>query len=199
MVQKKIAALVLAAGASTRLGVPKQLLKLNGTTLLERLLTEIHNSQINNITVVLGAQYFEILDSLSSFEICIVENENWQEGIGSSIRKGIIQILQNNETLDGVLLFLCDQPYVTSSLINQIVNQFYESDLDIVTCNFGKDFGPPTLFSKSLFNDLSQLAGDHGAKKIIKSNSYSIAYVDFPLGIFDIDSVQDFDMISKMI
>jgi molybdenum cofactor cytidylyltransferase len=122
--------------------------------------------------------------------------------MASSIRCGLNALLEIAPSSEGVILMVCDQPYVTSSLLTNLVTEHKTSGKPIITCSYENTFGPPTFFHKSTFQELLQLKGDAGARKIVQQYSDNIGIIPFPKGNIDIDTQSDyenlFNSISKL-
>jgi molybdenum cofactor cytidylyltransferase len=187
----KLSILILAAGNSSRLGQPKQLIEFEGKTLIERI-TETALTISKEILVVLGGNSSLITPKLERLEdrISILFNPDWQEGIGTSIRKGV-EFLANKS--DSILILLSDQPLVNQGLIEKMIETFESTKCPIITCHYGNQLGVPMLFDKTVFPELLKLSGDKGAKSFLSSFQDKIATVDFPEGSFDIDTEEDIE------
>jgi molybdenum cofactor cytidylyltransferase len=187
----KLSILILAAGNSSRLGHPKQLIEFEGKTLIERI-TETALSISKEVLVVLGGNSSLITPKLEQFEdsISILFNPDWQEGMGSSIRKGV-EVLTNKS--NSILILLSDQPFVNQGLIQKMIEIFESTKCPIITCHYGNQLGVPMLFDKSIFPELLKLSGDKGAKSFLSSFQDKIAKISFPEGSFDIDTEEDIE------
>jgi molybdenum cofactor cytidylyltransferase len=194
---KNFAVILLAAGKSSRLGHPKQLLLYDGQTLLQHSLQVASASNANPIVVVLGAQADIIKKEIDQAEAHIVVNADWQEGMASSIRSGVKHLVQIFPSVEGAILMVCDQPYVTSSLLNDLIATHQNTGKPIVTCGYANTFGPPTLFHKSLFPELLQLKADVGARGILRQHTDQAEVILFPEGSLDIDTEADYQKLSK--
>jgi molybdenum cofactor cytidylyltransferase len=186
-----ISLILLAAGESSRLGTPKQLLMYRGKNLMQHTIDQTQEMGLDTV-LVLGAFSDQILEQVDTNNIKVVLNENWREGLASSIRYGLGQVLQSNPDTEAVILVLCDQPFLTTEILEQILEKYYNSGLPIVHCNYGEATGPPTLFHKSMFPHLLKLQGHDGAKKVINIFRDKLALVDFPDGKWDIDTKEDY-------
>ena len=184
--------IILAAGASRRLGHAKQLLNVEGMPLLSYMITQAIKTKARRVFVVLGANAEAIRSTVVNDEVEWVENSNWKEGMSSSIRSGINHLIKHHPEVEATVLMMCDQPFVTTRLINQIIEKQMQSGKDIVTCSYGGVVGPPTLFTFKFFPELLKLKGDAGAKKIIERSPDQVATVDFPRGEIDIDTESDY-------
>lgn len=186
---------MLAAGASTRLGNPKQLLQYDGKTLLKHVIDAAVNSNANLVIVVLGSNANLISKEINKTAAHIIENAEWEEGMASSVRNGLKELLKISQKTDAVIFMVCDQPFVSSALINELIDTQQKTGKPIVTCNYGEAIGPPALFHRSFFTELLQLKGDSGARKIIQQHSDEVATVLFPKGKIDIDTEEDYRLL----
>ncbi|MGF7039494.1 nucleotidyltransferase family protein [Mucilaginibacter lappiensis] len=186
--------IILAAGASSRLGTPKQNLIYQGQTLLQRAIhTALTSACCEKIVVVLGANEGVIRPNISDHQIHITYNPNWQEGIASSIRLGITELQKLEPNIKAAILMLCDQPFVDPLLIYQLTERKAENNNGIVACAYKDTLGVPALFDASYFPQLLMLQGKEGAKKLIKAFSHDVLPVAFPLGAIDIDTMDDYE------
>ena len=193
----KIGIVILAAGASTRLGEPKQLLEYDHKNLLQRTIDAAVSSAANTVVIVLGANADQISKEIDKSKINVIINTEWEEGMASSIRNGLNELLFISPLTDAVILMVCDQPHISSQIINDLINKQKESGKAIVTCNYGETFGPPALFHKTLFHELMHLKGDVGARKIIQHHSNEVATVPFIKGEIDIDTKEDYEALNN--
>lgn len=190
------AMLIVAAGASSRLGRPKQLLTLQGQSLLQHTVRVAQQSTLGPVIVVLGAHAPEVRSSIEAFGVELVYNEDWQEGMAASIRCGMAHVQQVHPAVDAVILMVCDQPYVSPVLLQQLQRAHQNTGKPIITCSYADTFGPPTLFHQSLFAQLLQLTGDVGARSILKMHADRVEAIPFPEGAVDIDTDADFQNMS---
>ena len=188
---------ILAGGASTRLGRPKQLLQYRGKTLLNHAVNEAINAKADAVVVILGknADLFE--GEIDKEEVRVVINKNWKEGMASSVRLGLDTLLKSKPYIDAVILMVCDQPHISSSVLNELITKQQKTTKQIVTCNYGESIGPPALFHKKYFRDLAKLNGDVGARNIIEQNMHDVAMILFPEGNIDIDTEDDYEALKK--
>lgn len=161
MNSKNPTAILLAAGSSSRLGRPKQLLPWRGTTLLGYTLQQINLSNIENIILVLGANAETIENSLDLAKLRIVYNPAWETGKASSIQCGLNAI---QEECSQMMFFLCDQPFLTSELINTVIQTANTTDAEIIAPTVGEVIINPVLFKKKTFSAFNSLKGDQGGK-----------------------------------
>lgn len=184
---EKTPIIILAAGESKRLGFSKQLVHFQGDTLLNNSI-KLACSISKNVTVILGANFNEISKSITNKQtINILRNENWKSGMASSIKLGV----EFHRNADKILIMLCDQIYLTNSILLELFEKEKQSQKPIIACNYGEKIGVPILFNQTIFNDLMALSGDKGASAILKNHQESIESILFEKGIFDVDSPQD--------
>jgi molybdenum cofactor cytidylyltransferase len=189
--------IILAAGASTRMGEPKQLLKYNEVTLMQHAIDEALAGGAQQVFVVLGSGGEKISEEIIKKQAKVLYNKNWEEGIASSIREGLQQSLLLSENADAMILMVCDQPYVNAALLKNLVRHHVESGKPIVASQYKDTLGTPVFFHKSFFPELLKLKGDTGAKKILMDNRDQVQAVRFPLGDIDIDNMADYKMLLK--
>ena len=189
--------ILLAAGASSRLGHPKQLLSLNGQSLLQHSLQAALDATAGPVVVVLGANADAIKKSVQWQQVQTVLNQNWQEGMAASIRCGVQHLLKGASEVEAAILMVCDQPFVSSALFKNLISAHRQTGKPIVTCSYADTFGPPTLFQKSLFSELLQLKGDVGARSILRDHANNIASIPFSEGVIDIDTEADYQQVAK--
>ncbi|MFK7949259.1 MAG: NTP transferase domain-containing protein [Saprospiraceae bacterium] len=184
----KTAILIIAAGASRRLGQPKQLLNYKNTFLLNYIIQECKAGEIGDIYVVLGANQEQIKSKLSN-DISIFINDNWQKGMGNSIAFGMQNII--NKDYDSVIIAVGDQPFFSRTILQSIIGKQSNTNSSIVISKYEKGRGTPCFFNENLFSELIQLKGDIGAKPIIKKYKHQVEMIDFPKGNIDIDTIDD--------
>lgn len=186
--------IILAAGESSRFGRPKQNLVFNGKTLLQRAVESGLESRCSTITVVLGANSIEITPISRTTTLY---NKEWKEGMASSIRTAILEI-NNDLSLDQVVIMLCDQPFVDATLLNSLISKQTETGKAIVACTYNGTTGVPALFHRTLFPELLLLQGQEGAKKILKDHADDIAIIPFERGGIDIDTPADYEQLHNL-
>lgn len=184
--------IILAAGASSRLGRPKQQLLLQGGTLLQRAVRSAVASACQPVVVVLGANAETIAPSIASEQIHITQNNSWDQGMASSVKAGLQALLELEPNCSSVLLMLCDQPFVDTAVLHSLLEAHAISGNGIVACNYGHTLGAPVLFSAHYFKDLLALEGQEGARKLLHQYPEEVASVLFPKGAIDIDTVSDY-------
>ncbi|MFI5162967.1 MAG: NTP transferase domain-containing protein [Sphingobacteriales bacterium] len=188
------AAIILAAGGSSRLGQPKQNLLFNNKTLLQHAVDAAQQSKCHLIIVVLGAN----ADQIDPIPYAVtLYNKDWEEGMASSIKIGINKV-GRDVSVNRVIIMLCDQPYVTAGLLNSMIDKQIETGKPIVACTYNGTMGVPVLFDRFLFAELLLLLGQEGAKKIIITHADKVAAVPFERGDIDIDTPADYEQLRKL-
>lgn len=189
---QSIGIIVLAAGASVRMNEPKQLLQFEGKTLLRRAVETAVESIFKPAVVVLGANFERAKAEIEDLPAAIVFNEDWQSGLSSSLKIGIENLRQIAPNVAAAVIALADQPFVTAQHLNLFAEKFYQSNNSIVAAEYNETLGVPALFSRNIFEDFSDLAGDKGAKPIIEKHCERLSTIALPEAAFDIDTPQDF-------
>jgi molybdenum cofactor cytidylyltransferase len=187
-----IGAVILAAGGSTRMGFPKQLLQFCGETLLRRAALVALGASCQPVVVVTGANAAASRESLREVGVREINNQQWQCGMSSSIRTGIEELIKVNSEATAAVVMLCDQPLVTTEIIRGLVRAHREANCSIVASRYGNSYGVPALFGRGHFAELRELNGDEGAKSIIKRHLNQVHLLPFPDGEIDIDTPDDF-------
>jgi molybdenum cofactor cytidylyltransferase len=145
------------------------------------------------IIAVLGANADFLIKETANQSIEVILNNEWSEGMASSIRCGINQLLETAPGTDAAIIMVCDQPYVTTKLLEDLVKKYQETRKPIIASSYENNQGTPALFDKTIFAALLELKGDVGAKRIMKANPDLVALVNFPLGNIDIDTKEDYN------
>ncbi|MFT4759432.1 MAG: molybdenum cofactor cytidylyltransferase [Paraglaciecola sp.] len=192
-----ISILILAAGNSSRLGQPKQLVNFGGKPLICHIIEQALFVKMRSVFVVLGGNKSLILPKITHLPVTIVDNENWAKGMGSSIATGLKAIQEQNPETTGIVTLLCDQPFVSADLIHQIIQKQEETQAAIVASSYSGNAGVPAFFSQSIFKELLNLSEKGGARKIIRQHLSEIECVSFSEGIFDIDTPEDLNRIQE--
>lgn len=193
---KNVAAIVLAAGLSSRFSGNKLLCPLDGKPLVTYAIDSARASYCSRIYVVIDGKNSELKDVIPDGCMSII-NEESEKGISISIRRGIETL---EESIDAVVILLGDQPFVDSSMINSLVEIFEKTSAPVVSFRFDGKPRNPALFSKKVFKKLCGLKGDRGAQKIIAEMT-EVKYLDIndPNVLFDIDSEDDLSVAESII
>lgn len=192
MTSFRFGAVVLAAGASTRMGEPKQLLRLEGRTLLRRTVDAVFASSAWPVVVVLGAQSELIRPEVARLPVLIVENGDWKEGLSSSIRAGVGVLETFSLLLQAGLLVTCDQPNFSAEAVARLIRVHRQGGPSIVAARYGGHPGSPALFARSHFHELMGLHGPEGARPLFARHAERFATVDLPELATDLDTPEDY-------
>lgn len=206
---RNVGAVILAAGGSTRLGQPKQLLVFRGETLVRRAVRAAAEAGCDPVIVVVSEELghairseIDIRDSrISSFpalgvftRASTVENGEWRKGVGTSIRQGLRQLPRS---VDAVVLLTCDQPLVDGSVVGKLIAAWEETGRPMAASSYANTLGVPALFDRSCFEALLALPDDSGAKNLIAAQPDEVATIAFEPGAIDIDTPDDFHRLTN--
>jgi molybdenum cofactor cytidylyltransferase len=191
--------IILAAGASTRMGTPKQLLPYRQRSFIRHITEVAIASVCQPIAVVLGAHAERIKPEISQLPVQIVENQQWAEGMSTSIRVGLEALLAMNPNLEAVAIALCDQPFVSFPILDRIVEAYHLTGKPIIASEYSGTLGVPALFNRTLFSELMTLKSTEGAKKLIKKHIHQVFSVPFAEGAIDIDTPKDYEQLQTLI
>jgi molybdenum cofactor cytidylyltransferase len=180
--------IVLAAGASTRFGSPKQITPVLGVPLLPLLLSRATAIAGHAVTVVLGAHSAEIAPALGRSPVSLVVNREWREGIAASIRAGVSSL---PGSCAAALLLLADQAAVTSADLQRLADLWRRTPRAIVAAQYGGGHGVPAVFPRSEFPALLRLRGEQGAELVLRNPAAELIGVPMPSAATDIDRPGD--------
>ncbi|HVI47658.1 MAG TPA: nucleotidyltransferase family protein [Chitinophaga sp.] len=184
--------IILAAGASKRLGSPKQQLVFQKQMLLQRIIDTSLQTRCRPVVVVLGAYADDIRKDITASNIHLALNTNWESGMASSIHTGIRELLRITDTINGAFILVCDQPFITPQLLHELMSARLTTGKEIIACCYNDILGTPVLFSRAFFPQLMALSGQEGAKKLLLKYTAITATVSFPQGAIDIDTPEDY-------
>lgn len=188
--RQSIAILVLAAGSSSRMGRSKQLLPINGKPLLLLSIEAALEVKAGQVIVVLGANREEHRKIIRHLPVDVVINEEWERGMGNSLKKGMQHVMASAPSTEAVIVMVCDQPMITGAHLDNLIRAFTTTKCPIVASAYGGAIGVPALFDQTLFNQLLHLRDQAGAKQIIESNAHGV--INFPGGEVDLDTPGDY-------
>lgn len=194
---RRVAAIVLAAGAGTRMaGRVKQLLPWRGKTLLENAIDVAMQSSAHQVYVVLGAHAGEIRLAIRNTSAQVIVNREWETGQASGIRAGVRVIPPH---IDAAIFINADQPLITSAAIDRVIARYYVTDAPMVVSQFAGRRGSPVLFDRAHFAELMQLEGEQGGRELFARHADELAYVDFEdarLGL-DVDTPEEYENVMR--
>lgn len=186
---------ILAAGSSSRLGQPKQLLSYKNTSLLKNTITEASPVTNTAVIVVTGSNHELIEKEITDPEIKTIFNPDWELGMSSSITKGLKELLRSYPDIEKCIFAVCDQPFVTTKVFENLISKHEKTEKGIIASAYSETLGTPVLFHKKYFTELLQLKGQEGAKKMINRFLEDTAKVPFEKGNIDIDTIEDYNQL----
>jgi molybdenum cofactor cytidylyltransferase len=186
--RQHITIIILAAGSSTRMGMPKQLLPYQGRSLLRHVTEIALASSADSTVIVLGANAESMEREVAGLPVRVLHNRDLSAGLSASLRTAIAALPDH---VDAALIMLCDQYLVSQELLNAMILEFRSSRKPIVACAYAGTVGVPALYDRSLFPQMLQLTGDRGAQQLIKEHLADVRSVPFPEGIADADTTAD--------
>lgn len=190
-----VGAVILAAGESSRLGEPKQLLPYRGCSLIRRAINAAIEGGCAPIMVILGSDVASVSEEIPQDGTVIVENPDWRSGIGTSVRTGVQQLLTVAPKTKALVLLVCDQPFVNGEVVRKLIEHWRTEGKPIVASAYSGTLGVPALLDSSCFAELLQIGDSHGAKSIILRLPSRVTPFDFANGSIDIDNRHDYEQI----
>lgn len=191
-----VGAVILAAGASSRMGRPKQILRYRDDTLLRHAARAALGAGCWPVIAVTGAHAELSRGELAGLDVREAFNPQWESGMASSIRAGLEGVLRAHAEVPAVVFLLCDQPLVTAGVVAALIEAHRATGSSLVASAYGGSFGVPALFSSSLFGELARLEGRAGAKQVIEKHLAETQVVPFAGGEIDIDTPDDLARLS---
>ena len=179
---------VLAAGASTRFGATKQLVRVSGRPLMHTIVSRAVELAGHSVTVVLGAHAGELAPLLKHSPASVTINREWSEGIASSIREGLAH---TPATADGVLILLADQAAVTTEDLRRLAGAWRRNPSGIAAAQYSGGVGVPAIFPRWCFRELNELRGDRGAQGLLQRHADRVVRLPMPSAELDIDRPED--------
>ena len=197
-VPRRVAAVVLAAGDSTRLGVPKQLIEFRGTSLVRAAAIAAGDAGASVVIVVLGASAPSVAQALEGLpHIATVSNDRWRDGLASSLATGIREVLRLDARCDGVLITMADQPLVNSESLRRVLNAF-DSQTRLVAAEYSGTIGVPAVIGREHLDALLLLEGDAGAGRWLRGLGDAVRRIPLPEAALDIDTAEDLALLAAL-
>lgn len=184
-------AVVLAAGGSSRLGRPKQLLPFRGRPLVRVAAEAAVDAGARPVAVVTGASADEVAAAVAGLPVSTVHNPRWADGIAGSIAAGVSAVLAARPDCPAILLLACDQPLVTAQLLRDLVALRSARDAPAAAAAYAGTVGIPAVYGRAMFPLLMELKGNAGAKSILLRHRSEVATLDFPDAATDVDTAAD--------
>lgn len=183
--------IILAAGNSSRLGRPKQLLVFKGKTLIEWTIEAALATNFKPVVVVLGAFADQVKEKIP-LTVAHLINDNWSDGMASSIAAGLAEILKHSPDLENLIITVSDQAYINATILSALQQKHISTKKGIIASSYAKTTGTPALFNKRYFSQLLSLTGNNGAKSMLKLHDNDVETVAFAQGNIDIDTETDY-------
>jgi molybdenum cofactor cytidylyltransferase len=187
----RIAGLVLAAGGSTRMGRPKQLIERGGRTLVRNAILAALEGGCDPVAVVVGAHAARVRREAAGLEATIIEHRRWREGLGSSIARGLAELRRLSDEPDAVMLLLCDQPSLAAGVVRRLARAWRRASrragTTMAACEYAGTLGTPAVFGRAEFARLAKLAGDRGAQRLLLESAERVARISWEAGATDLD------------
>ncbi len=191
--RRQYGVVILAAGASRRMGTPKALLPVDGQPMVGRVVEAALAAPVWPVVVVLGAHAEQVRPVLARYPVLVVENAAWSEGMASSLRTGLALLQQFSRRLDGALFALCDQPACSAATILRLIAAHETTGRPIAASRYSARRGAPALFGREHFAALAALTGEEGARLLLNGDPSQVAEVDLPELAIDLDTPEDYE------
>ncbi|MDY0904506.1 nucleotidyltransferase family protein [Pedobacter sp. CFBP9032] len=183
--------IILAAGNSSRLGRPKQLLIFKDKTLIEWTIEAALATKFKPVVVVLGAFANQVKEKIP-LTVAHIINDNWSDGMASSIAAGLAEILKHSPDLENLIITVSDQAFINETILSALQQKHISTKKGIIASSYAKTTGTPALFNKRYFSQLLSLTGNNGAKSMLKLHDNDVETVAFAQGNIDIDTETDY-------
>jgi CTP:molybdopterin cytidylyltransferase MocA len=183
-----VVAIVLAAGSAGRFGSPKQCLPVDGVPLVRR--AAMAGLAVGAVVVITGAHADAVADALRGLRVEMLHNPQWADGMGTSIACGIRHVAQGSQER-AALICLSDQPLVGADQLQRLIDAHRETPEQIIASDHGLTLGPPCIFPRRFFPELTQLAAAHGARHVLARHAADVRSVAMPEASIDIDTPED--------
>lgn len=185
-----IVIIVLAAGSSSRMKAIKQLKKIDNNFLLDIILKKAKLLNTEKIYCILGANFKQIREEISTKDVTFIYNKNYNKGLSSSIVTGIENMI-NTSTTNRVLILLADQPAISKEYLEEMIFLSDKEKSKIIASKYSNSFGVPAIIPQQFFEELLKISGDKGAKKFLELNKTNIITPSLKTNLFDIDTPED--------
>jgi molybdenum cofactor cytidylyltransferase len=194
---RPVAAVVLAAGGSERMGMPKQLLPIEGQPMVRRVAQAVCEAGLAQVIIVVGAYAEAVEQALRGLPVEVVSNDTWAEGLSSSVRAGLGAL---RPEVHAALMVLADQPALTPGLLQSLVTRYRSTGARIVAPFSRGQRGHPVLIDRTLFPELMAVQGDQGGKNLLARLKVEIERVEWddPVDLQDVDTLQDYEQARKL-
>jgi molybdenum cofactor cytidylyltransferase len=197
--EERIICLILAAGASSRMGGhPKALLPWGETTVLQHLLRQVKQAGLKTVVLVTGAHHEQLKPALASESISVCHNPHWDRGIGSSLSRGIGYLNSKFPMANAVLVLLSDQPLLTHEYLGLMLSEYAKFSEQMVVSGYGESEGVPAIFPRKYWDSLLKIAPERGASSFIKSKKPNFRILQPGKALMDIDTPEMYQLALKI-
>jgi molybdenum cofactor cytidylyltransferase len=196
--EKAIPIIILAAGSSSRLGQPKQLLLFGNETLLHRSVRKAMESLVGPVICVLGSNAEQVGAAIQDLPTHSFVHHNWQKGMGSSIKAGVQFVMRQFVDAPALIISVCDQAFLETHHFHELKAKFVSGISELVAACYKNGAGVPCLFSKKFFPDLMALGDEEGARSIMTTYTQETAFISFENGGVDIDTLTDWESVKNL-
>ena len=189
-----VSAVVLAAGASSRMGVPKLLLPVGGEPLVRRTVREVCDAGFDDVLVVVGNEWEKTVAALDGLPIRHALNTEFATGMGSSFRTAVAHLPGS----DAAMFALADHPFVTANEYRRVLDTWRQHSAGIVSVRYGDVVAPPHLWTREFFPELAQL--EHGARSVLQRHEDRAVVLQFPADLLmDLDTPADYELVKARV
>jgi molybdenum cofactor cytidylyltransferase len=186
-------AIILAAGSSSRMGRPKQFLKIDNESLIRKASKVALSAEADETVIVAGLDHQLIKNELTGLPVQVIANPHSEMGMGSSIKYGVNYIMENHADFNGAIIMVCDQPLLSSAHLSKIISEHKTTLSPIVTSFYSGKNGVPVFFHRGMYEKLLTIKDQQGARNIIEQHSSLVKPIDFPEGAIDLDTPEDYE------
>lgn len=188
----RIGAVVLAAGQASRFGSAKQTLPIKGVPMVRRVAMTALEAGLSPVVVVTGAHNEEVVRSLDGLAVHLAHNPDWSSGMGTSLAFGVAAATAREASLQAVLVLLADQPAITAADLCGMLDTRASAPERILAARYEGHLGPPCIFPRAIFEELTTLGGPHGARSLLERHVTLVDAYDLPMAAIDIDTPADY-------
>lgn len=174
------------------MGSPKQLLQIEGKSLIHRTAEIALATDCYPVVMVIGANKPQIAPEIVDLPLTVIDNPMWHEGMSSSVKMGLAGVYMTYKEIEAVIILVCDQPYLSVSLLERMVEIYNTKKPRLIACKYGEQLGVPALFDRTLFEELLNLKGDKGAKPVLMNHLDEAHILQFEAGSIDLDTPDEY-------
>jgi molybdenum cofactor cytidylyltransferase len=179
------------------MGRAKQLLQIGGQSLVRRAARAALDAECSQVVVVTGAYADIVTPELADLPVTVSFNFAWSAGMGTSIRSGIAALLREDPKISAAVVLLCDQPHLSADVVRNVISAWSASGKPMVACDYGSAIGPPCCFGQTMFDALSRIGDDDGAKKLLAADPGNVQTIPWPAGSDDLDTPEDWQRLCQ--